>query len=576
MTCKRFSSYITCYPWLLSATLLFITATASCNLYLPQITRNIIDDLTGATPEQALNSQLVLYAGISIIGVLLSYGSRFFPLRIGHLAETAIRDEVFRHLTTLDRSYYRANQTGDLMTRMSSDLRLIAMGIGQSLLQLTRTAITLAGAYYIMFRENVVLTILLIAVMPLMIVSFAFTVRIVKARHVKAQEQLSELSSRCQEAFSGIRTIKAFSIEPRWSRVFRAENEGLFETNLSLSKVHMLIPPMAGFWTALSLCTLLVAGGIQINRQQMTIGELVQFTQYLFYIQWPLMTMGWITNLIQRSRASWTRVRDILATEPTIYDHAECTPIDTESSPAIDFDHISYSDNGETLLHDITLHVPSGESVGITGPTGSGKTLLVSMLVRLIDPTAGCIRMNSKDIAKMPLHELRRMTGYADQEPTLFSETLENNIRFGNPTASENDVQTATHAAHLNNDISDMPSALQTMLGERGITLSGGQRQRASISRAIVCNPLIYIFDDVLASVDTETEAAIISNLHDVFEHRTVFLVSHRITALRKMDRILIIENGRITQQGSHDTLVHQKGYYQNLCKIQEIKGDML
>ncbi len=546
--------------------------TVVLNVGIPFISRYVIDGLTAGTLTQRdLWSWLGLYGVAMVVSAALSYWMRQLPLRVGHAVETSIRGDLFDHLTRLDRGFFRSQHTGDLMNRMSSDVRSVGMGIGQGLMQNARMIFVFILTFGVMFTLSVPLAWMNLILVPVMIGSFTWFGRRIKKGHIAVQEQLSEMSSFNQETFTGIQTLKSFAVEPRWLGLFQRKNETLMDENLQLAYVHEGTRPFAAFWFTLSSVLVLWVGGRQVIQGRLTLGEFVQFTQYLLYMQWPLLSLGWVLSLLQRSWASWVRIREVLEREPDIADPVPGTPAPAPSGGDIVFDHVTLKAGEAVLLDDICLAVPAGTRVGITGPTGSGKTVLVSLLPRLWDVTSGSVRIGGCDVRSLPLADLRGRIGMAEQEPMLFSDSLANNIAFGSQEATEEDILTAADIAHLQADVQQLPQQYETLVGERGVSLSGGQRQRTSISRALSRDPDLLILDDVLASVDTETEAAILRKLQPVFSTRTTLLVSHRVSTLVNMDVIWVVEDGRITQRGTHAELIRQPGYYRRLHEMQQL-----
>lgn len=575
---NRLRQYVVPHGRVIASGILLSLLTVGFNIGIPFISRFVIDGLTaGDLDLPGLLRWLGVYAAATAAATGLSYGMRRIPLRVGHQVESDIRRDLFDHLTTLDRGYFRGQHTGDLMNRLSSDVRQVGMGVGQGLMQNSRMVFVFLLAFGVMFRLNAVLAGIILLLVPLMVGSFTWFAHRIKRGHLAVQEELSEMASFNQETFTGIQTVKSFGLEPRWLGLFHARNRTLMKKNLRLAYVHEGTRPLAGFWFALSSVLVLLLGGRMVIQGRMTLGELVQFTQYLLYMQWPLLSLGWVLSLLQRSRASWGRIREVLEQEPAIRDPESGGEGSGGSGDRADiaFDRVTLKAGDAVLLDDIRLTIPAGLRIGITGPTGSGKTLLLSLLPRLMDATSGSVRIGGRDVREIPLAELRGQIGMAEQEPMLFSDTLANNIGFGAPDATAETILTAADLAHLHADVEQLPRQYETLVGERGVTLSGGQRQRTSIGRALSRDPRILILDDVLASVDTETEAAILGKLQPVFAGRTTLLASHRVSTLAGMDRIVVMENGRITQQGTHEELVRQPGYYRRLHEMQQLAEAM-
>lgn len=550
--------------------------TVSISLYLPYIMRQAIDGLMDQTLTRAgLARWLLLYAGLALICVFFSRYLRKLPMRLSHKVEYALRNDLFDHLTGLDQAFFQKERTGDLITRMTSDMKIVRDSVGQGLLQGIRTTCVFVFASVVMLMTDARLALLVLGLYLPMTFFFFLVLKAIRSRQKALQEQVSEVSSFCQESLAGIRCIKGFALEQRRVGLFEFLNKDLIKHNLQVQAIRQTIWPFMSLWFCLSVILILNVGGRQVVRGERSIGTLVQFMQYLLYMQWPLLALSWITSLMQRGKVSWQRIKDIFEHEPAIRD-TEHTDIGIgDLCGDIRFQGCCLDIDERRLLHHLNLTIRTGQTVGITGPTGSGKTLLASLVVRLLDPTEGTVRIGEHDIKAIPLDRLRQHIGFAAQEPVLFSRTLEHNIGFGAENADAELIEWSAEVAHLKDDIDTFPDGFETQLGERGVTLSGGQRQRTAISRAIARRPDILILDDVLSAVDTQTEAAIIRKLQPVMKKRTTLLISHRISTLRYTDTVVVIEEGRITQQGTHDELIIRSGYYSELNRIQKIKQEL-
>ena len=569
----RLGRYLIPHRVEIAATVVCILIVVGINLYLPFTMRLVIDGLTEKTLRQSeLIHLLTTYLLLASVSVLFSRLLRQIPLKLSHKIESVLRTDVFDHLTKLDQEYYRSERTGDLMTRLSSDINIIRDSIGQGLLQGIRTIAVLIFASMVMALTDPGLALLVFSLYIPMVVVFFLILRVMRQQQKELQEHVSEVSNFCQESFAGIRAIKGFALEDRRNGQFEGLNSGLVKKNMRLQMSRQSLWPFMAFWFSLGMILILNLGGRKIISGELTLGTLTQFIQYLLYMQWPLLALSWTMSMMQRGKVSWIRVKEILDREPRIRENGTDDPAPESLDASIRFQGVSLEISGRRFLQDIHLDIPEGITLGITGPTGSGKTLLVSLVARLMDPTHGSVSVGGKDIRSISLAKLRGMIGFAAQEPVLFSRTLEQNIGFGVAKPDKHLIGWAAEIAHLHGDIEGFPDQYQTLLGERGVTLSGGQRQRTAISRAIARRPDILILDDVLSAVDTQTEAAIMNKLRPVMNKRTTLFVSHRISTLRYANEIVVIEDGHITQHGTHNELIRQAGYYSELHTLQQLE----
>jgi ATP-binding cassette subfamily B multidrug efflux pump len=547
------------------------------SLYTPVLLRRLIDGLGQGTLDQAgLLRLLGALGGLGVFSFFVAIGMRRLLLGLANHVEYAIRRDVFDHLTRMDQAFYQRERTGDLMTKMSSDLSAVRELVGQGLLQGSRMVVGFPLAFGVMFATNTRMALIVTALLPFVSILFFFLMRLVRKYYERAQDQFSLISNFAQESFAGIRTLKGFGIEERQRGRFRALNEEYIRRNMTLTRIEEPVWPFMMFLYWVGAVLLLLTGGRQVLDNQLTIGTYVQFQQYLIFLQWPMLALGWTVNILQRGLASWRRIRTILDARPEVADPPGA-PDPGSTRGDIEFRGVRLRRGGQLLLDGIDLRIPSGQCLALTGPTGSGKTLLMSLLVRLLDPDEGLVTIGGRDVRAWPLPSLRRRIALAPQEPFLFSDTLANNLAFGLEaredalTAHEERVAWAARLAHLEQDVAGFPERYQTVLGERGVTLSGGQRQRTAIGRAVARQPDVLLLDDVFSAVDTQTEAKILEQLLPELRGRTSVLISHRVSTLRHADRIIVLEGGRITQDGSHAQLIAQPGYYRDLDEVQRL-----
>ncbi len=544
----------------------------------PIVLRHAIDALHAGDNPRRFAEWLALFLALAVSVFGVSIAMRRKLLGLANRVEHDIRRDVFAHLTTLDLAYYQRERTGDLMTKMTSDLGAVREMIGQGLLQGSRMLIGFPLAFGIMFATNATLALVVVALLPVISLLFFFLIRLIRKYYDLSQEQFSTITNFAQETFAGIRTIKGFGIEPRRRAQFDALNREFIRRNMTLTRVEEPVWPFMMFLYWVGAVLLLLFAGRQIIDGRISLGMYVQFQQHLLFLQWPMLALGWTINLFQRGRTSWSRIRTILDAQPAVRD----APAPRALPPGlgdIEFRGVSLRIGERTVLDRIDLRIPRGQCLGITGPTGSGKTMLISLLARLLDPSDGELRIGGIPLRALSVTDLRRRIGLAPQEPFLFSDTLANNLAYGLApvddamSAHEAQVLRVAEIARLSDEVLRFPQQYRTLLGERGVTLSGGQRQRAAIARALAREPDILILDDVFSAVDTQTEARILERLLPLLRNRTALLISHRVSTLRHADRIIVLDRGRIAQDGSHAELIARPGYYRDLDDIQRLEA---
>ena len=552
------------------------------SLAWPKLQQLVIDGLTNQTLSSARLVQLC--AAVLVVGVLTGVVSIFMRrllIGLGYRVEYEIRRDVFAHLSRLDLAFFQRERTGDIMTKMASDLGAVREMIGQGWLQGARIGAGFPLAFAVMIHSDPKLTGVVALMLPFVSLLFFISIRLIHTAYDRAQDQFSAIANFSQETFAGFRTIKGFGVEARQRERFKTLNDEYIKRSLRLSRIEEPLWPFMMFLYMAGQVALLLIGGRQVIRGQITLGAYWQFQLYFAFLQWPMLSLGFTTNLFQRGLTSWKRLRTILDAQPAVRDTEKTDAAISAVRGEINFRDVTFRAGERMLLENVNLKIPKGQRLAITGPTGGGKTLLVSLIVRMMDATEGRVEIGGHDVREFPLDVLRRQIGVAPQEPFLFSDTLASNIAFGlEPVEDalkthEEKILWAADIANLRRDVESFPLKFSTMLGERGVTLSGGQRQRTAISRALARQPNILILDDVFSAVDTQTEAKILDGLLPVLRGRTSIIISHRVSTLRHADRIIVIENGKISQDGTHAELTAQPGYYHELDEIQRLEAQL-
>jgi ATP-binding cassette subfamily B protein len=482
--------------------------------------------------------------------------------------EYDMKNDIYAHYQTLPLSFYRKNSTGDLMARISEDVGKVRMYIGPSIMYLLNmvTLVVLILSY--MFSVNARLTWWVLVPMPVLSISIFFVSSIVNKRSAMIQKSLSKLSTYVQESFSGIRIIKAFAREQGYSERFVMESNIYRENQLDLTRVDALFFPLIMFLIGLSTVICVYVGGQEIVAGLLTPGNITEFIMYVFMLTWPLTALGWTTSQIQQAAASQDRINEFLSVKNDIVSEKN---LETEIKGALRFENVNfiYPDSGIHALKDFSLDILPGQSVAILGTTGSGKSTIANLLLRMYDTTSGEIKVDGHNIKDYNIQKLRSQIGYVPQDVFLFSDSVRNNIRFGSPEIGEEAVVQAARDADLYENILGFKEGFETEVGERGVTLSGGQKQRLSIARAIVREPKLLILDDCLSAVDTNTENKILNNLERIMQNRTSVIISHRVSSAKLAEKIVVLDNGEIIEQGTHSSLLDANGVYKELYEKQ-------
>jgi ATP-binding cassette subfamily B protein len=543
----------------------------------PLMIGRAVDSLSGAASGRASTLFLRYVAYLLILALLkaaFQYGMRVILIGISRDVEYDLRNDLFAHLAGLAPDYYGRTRTGDIMARSTNDLNAVRTMLGPGLMYWGETSLTFVLAIGVMLKVDWRLA--LYAMMPAPAVSLAmvYSGRVIHARFEKIQEMFSDISSRVQENLSGVRMVRAFVQEQAEMRRFAQLNREYIAQNLKLVRIQAIFDPTMEALIGATFLLVLWMGGRDVLAHRISIGNFVMFNTYMGMLVWPMIALGWVVNLMQRGSASLGRINQILVEVASIRRPEKPRAL-AYVAGEIEFQAVTMNYGSGPVLDDVNLHLRAGETVAVVGHTGSGKSTLVGLVPRLMDPTGGAVLLDGVDLRELDPAELRRHIGFVPQETFLFSATVGENIAFGVDAATEEQIERAAAIAGLAGDIAGFPAGYDTIVGERGITLSGGQKQRVAIARAILRDPRILILDDALSSVDTLTEERILTHLAGIMRGRTVILISHRVSTVRQADRIVVLSGGRIVEQGTHGELIANGGYYAELSRKQTLEEEL-
>ncbi len=534
----------------------------------PDVTRGVILRFAGLVVLTAL------------FGGVARFGMRQVLNSVSRWVEYDLRNDFFHHLLRLDATFYGATQTGDIMSRATNDISAVRQTAGPAYMYLVDTVVTGILSIALMVWIDPRLT--LVALLPMLAlapVTVGFG-KLIHARFERIQEQLGTLSTMVQENLAGVRIVKAYGREAQQVGRFRELSEDYLERNLALARVSGVFYPLLTLLAGLSVVLALLLGARAVMRADITVGDFVAFNLYLARLSWPMIALGWVVNLFQRGAASMGRINHVLTATPAVDEPAD--PVEPfEIRGELEFRGVSfrYPGSRRMVLRDVSFRVPAGSLLAVVGGTGSGKSTLVSLMVRLFDPTEGEVLLDGVPLRRIPLQRLREAIGFVPQESFLFSETIRENLGVGveedDPARGEARIREAARVAQIDSTIVDFPAGYDTLLGERGVNLSGGQKQRATLARALARDPRLLILDDALSAVDTHTEAEILSGLREVLRQRTSVVVSHRVSAVMGADRILVLEDGSVVESGTHAELVRRGGTYAALQHRQLLSDDL-
>jgi len=573
-------------------------------ILFPLVIRRAIDDLNqGVTRHKLLTYSLLLLA-ISLVKAIFQFLTRWIMIGVSREIEFDLRNDLFTHLERLSYSFYQRTRTGDIMARATNDLNAVRMLVGPGIMYTANTIVFTAGALVFMLSISPRLTMFAFAPLPVISIVVQYFGRRIHERFERIQAMFSDISARAQENFAGARLIRAYVQEEAEIENFERDNTEYIARSLKLVRLMGMLWPTLETLLGVAIVIVLFVGGREVILHRITVGSFVAFNTYMVQLTWPIIALGWVINLFQRGTASMGRIHNIMSEQPEITDAAVGAPplspvvgdrvgpnhVPTEVRGDIEFRNLSFRygntllaaerGNGrahgdEEVLRNLSLSVPAGTSVAIVGPTGSGKSTLVSLIPRIYDAAPGTVLIDGRPIREFPLAVLRRNIGFVPQETFLFSDTIRGNIAFGAEDATDEEVRRAAEAANIAAEIEDFPDGYNTLVGERGLTLSGGQKQRTAIARALIRNPRILILDDALASVDTQTEDRILNHLREIMQGRTTIFISHRVSTVRNADRIAVLHDGEIVELGTHDELIERNGYYTDLYNKQLLEEEL-
>jgi ATP-binding cassette subfamily B protein len=544
----------------------------------PKFVGRAIDTMSGNFTSSDVLQYVLLALLCSALSGLFMFLVRQFIIVASRKIEYDLKNDFYAHLQRLSQQFFRQSNTGDLMSRATNDLNAVRNYLGPGIMYSLNTVFRLIFALSAMLTVSPTLT--LFALLPAPVLSY-LVYRMGKAIHEQSQvlqAQYGELSTKVQENLAGMRVVKAYAREDSDIATFAALNRNYYDQNLKLARLQALFYPSMSALLGLSVMLILWIGGRAVIYGQMTLGDMTQFLVYMTSLAWPLISIGWVTNILQRAAAAQLRLDEVMLAEPDIADSAAVLHASPSIEGEIEFCQVSfaYPTQPERLvLKNLSFKIPKGCRFAIVGATGSGKSTLVHLLPRLIEPTSGEILIDGRPLHTLSLRTLRSTIGFVPQDHFLFSDTIRHNIAFGAPHASLDEIRKAAWVAAIDEDIERFPAGYDTLIGERGITLSGGQKQRLSIARALLCQPKILILDDSLSAVDTHTEDTILKRLQDATASMTMILISHRISTVQHADHIIVLDNGELVESGTHDDLLAKDGLYASLYRKQLLEEEL-
>ena len=532
----------------------------------------LITDL--AVVKSDLLNNILLIVGAALLSGFFTFIMRQTIIVTSRLIEFDLKNEIYQQYQRLSLNFYKKNKTGDLMNRISEDVSKVRMYFGPAIMYSMNMLVLFVVAIIKMYNIDVTLTNYTLLPLPVLSVSIYVLSRVINKRSTVVQQYLSKLTANSQETFSGISILKSYGIERHAIKEFGSLATTAKEKNINLFKAQALFFPLMILLIGLSNILVIYIGGLRYIAGEITIGVIAEFIMYVNMLTWPVAVVGWVTSIVQQAEASQERINEFLKHEPEIKNSAKTS---SNINGEIEFKNVTftYDDTNITALKNLSFKLKQGETLAILGNTGSGKSTILNLIARLYDTDSGEILIDGINIKDLNLDNLRQNIGFVPQEAFLFSDTIKNNIKFGDNNASDSKIEEAAKNAYIHHNIIEFKEGYNTYVGERGVTLSGGQKQRVSIARALIKEPKILILDDCLSAVDTETEETILNNLYKVSHNKTTLIVSHRVSSVKNADTIIVVENGTIIQQGTHNQLVNKNGYYKELYEQQLLEKEL-